>query len=165
MGFGKYKISDWLQASDLPHQGAVATVSHATYDMQDNFRTKEKEMKVTLYFNEFKPMTLTNTNLTTLEECFPHLDHTSIGGTRVWLKGVEVDAFGELKTVVRIDKLQTLRMQPDPTAGATPSDRPPTPVDNGIPPSEPAHMRDTPPPPTDDQVANAFPDAQDDVPF
>ncbi len=116
MGFAKYKISNWLSFHDLPDRGAVGTVESATHDMQKNFRTEKDEMKITLFFKEWKPMTLTNTNLDLLQGCFPRLDVNTIVGARIWLVPVTIEVGGDTKEIVRIDQLGTARMQPDPTA-------------------------------------------------
>ena len=152
-GFDQYKHSDWLQYSDLPAGGGPATITHATHDLQENFRTKEKEMKVTLFFAEYKPMTLTNKNLGHLQACFPDKDATTIGveRERVWLEGKEVDAFGAMKTVVRIHELKTMRMQPDPAQSARAED-PAQPAPDA---SAGENRDEGAPPPTDD----------DDIPF
>jgi len=146
MGFAKYKHSNWLSFHDLPDEGAVGTIDDAEESMQENFRTQKKEMRVTLYFKEWKPFTLTNPNLDTLEACFPHMDVTTISGQRIWLNPVTLEIGGETKQVVRIDQLRTMRMLPDPTLDASQAasekrdeDAPP-PTD-----SDPVHDQEPPP--------------------
>ena len=127
MGFAKYKHSKWLTFHDLPTAGALGTIKDAEESLQENFRTKEMEMRITLHFQEWKSMTLTNPNLDTLQSCFPDLDHTTIGGQRLWLMPEEIEVGGDIKQIVRINQLQTLRMQPDPTqAGQQPPPPPPS---------------------------------------
>ena len=139
MGFGQYKQSDWLTFYDLPEGGAVGNITHATNELHKNFRTGKQEMKVTLYFKEWKPCTMTNPNYDTLEACFPHLDHTTIGGQRVWLMPVELEVGGEIKKIVRIDQPKTMQMLPDPTLNQ----------DQGVPAGE---DRDQDAPPPDDNI-------------
>lgn len=116
MGFKQYKQSNFVTYHDLPNPaGAVATISKAEQQEHENFRTKEQEMKVVLYFGEFKPLICTNTNLDTLEICYPKDDLSTIVGKRVWLMPTELMVAGDMKQIVRIDQTQTLRMQPDPS--------------------------------------------------
>ena len=68
-----------------------------------------------LYFTEFKPLVLTNKNLEFLDECFPNLDVTNLGGHRFWLHPVDLEVACEDKQIVRIEPLQTMRLQPDPS--------------------------------------------------
>ncbi len=140
MGFGKYIISEWLSYHDLPESGAVGTITGAKRDMQKNFRSGKEEMKVTLSFKEWKPMTLTNINLKTMQDCFPDLDHETIAGSRIWLIPVVIEVSGDTKHIVRVDQLGTVRMQPDPTA---------TEDDAGQGPSAGESRDEEPPPPSD----------------
>lgn len=119
MGFKQYKISDTVTFYDLPDAGMAVTVTKAVEEMKENFRTKQDELKVVLDFKECKPLVCTNKNLDLLDEAYPHLDVPKIPGHKLWLNPVTIEVAGENKFIVRIDPMQTLRMQPDPSQQAS----------------------------------------------
>lgn len=161
MGFAQYKQSDYVTYYDLAQpEGNAVTITNATFEMKQNFRTKTDEQKLVLYFQELKPLVLTNKNLEALDLCFPNDDATTLPGKQIWLRPVDIEVAGDPKQIVRIDTSLTLRLQPapgqgnpqPPTPGATPSDVPPTPMNAD---GSYGHANEDVPPPTD----------ADDVPF
>lgn len=163
MSLKRFKQSKYVTYHDLPENGLVATIVSGKTEMLEDFRTKQPTEFIVLEFAECKPLVCKNPVVDALSDAFPEVNSPhELVGKRILLVRSDERIAGEVLNLVRVDALGTARLQgmqnaSQPNAGATISDRPPTPVH-----TEPAHMRETPPPPTDEQIRSAFPDALED---